>query len=176
VHWCSKLNQLVAGSAGGALTVFYDAALSTKGALLSAARGPKRVARGQAVFLPPGEAAIFAPHAGAAFKEAAGPLWVERRKGARGGGGGGGGGGGEHPVWSKQTFTDHYLKAHPEALRRNLRAEDPQAVLQSYAGRSGGFTAAYRATQPASVLAATTLEEDTDLAARALKRPRQGGP
>ena len=78
-----------------------------------------------------------------------------------------------HPALSKQTFTDAYLRAHPEVLRRNLRAEDPQAVLTSYAGRSSGFTAAYARTQPAAVLAETTLEEELD-AAGAAKRARGG--
>jgi WD40 repeat protein len=180
VAWPARLNQLICGAADGGVHVLYSPALSTKGALLFTARAARaRVAEedadGAAAV---GDGAVFAPAAAE----------NKRRRGAAGGGGGGGGARPEHappppeaaahPIFAKQTFTDAYLRAHPEVLRRNLRAEDPQAVLTGYEGRSAGFTAAYSRTQPTAVLAETTLEEELDAAAAAraaaAKRARGG--
>ena len=54
-----------------------------------------------------------------------------------------------------------------------MRAQDPQALLTSYAGKSAGFMSAYAKTQPAPLLAEKTLEEEVD-AERGAKRTRTG--
>jgi len=180
VAWAARINQILAGAADGGLHVLFSPALSTKGALLSSVRAERRRgAEDEDGAAAVGDGAVFAPGAAAEKRRRGGGGAAAAAAAAAGAGGGGGGGAPRpagappppqataHPVFSKQTFTDAYLRAHPEVLRRNLRAEDPQAVLTAYEGRSAGFTAAYSRTQPAPLLAEKTLEEELDAAAEA---------
>jgi WD40 repeat protein/pSer/pThr/pTyr-binding forkhead associated (FHA) protein len=175
LSWQSRTNQLAVGSADGSHRVLFDPKVSSKGALLAAARFGLQELGSDVIreviasdgfgFSGDGLADSNYDHIIAPFAEAP----PSRKKG------------GQpvssrpvalpakpapvptpHPALSKQTFTDHYLQSHPEVLRTNVRAQDPQALLQSYAGVSGGFTSAYAKTQPKTILAETTLEEEID--------------
>jgi len=190
VSWHPKINQVVIGYVGGAVGLLYSPEISIKGALIAVARGQgasapskssgKAAEEEQQSMVR--EGAIFAPNA---LRQYQSKEWVEMR-----GGGGGKKGkqtasgeslttaptpvptaqpGKEHPVWSKQTFTDHYLRAHPEVLTTNLRAQDPQKVLQGYAGMSAGFTSVYSSSQPKTLLAEQTLEEELERASKKSK-------
>ena len=186
VVWHAKLNQVALGCGDGGVRMLYGApgggaGVSTKGALLSSARAIKR-----STDLDFSQGAIFAPNALPLYKEAAGPLWADTRavrntalaaKEAREG---------RLPAkpssvpafltGAKRSFTDQYLRDHPPAGGGgNIREQDAQAVLQSYAGRYEGFTSAYAQSQPTAVLAGTTLESELDASRRAPKRAREDG-
>ena len=192
------LFHATASAPGGGVRLSAAAAAAARGRREGEAEGVlsgRLAEEAQGGFLP-GEDSIFAPNALPEFRSSgAGGRLLESAFPKRGGKGGRGGGaaaaaaaaaqgrvgaavgGGEdlsrsNPAFKKQGWTDHFLKAHPEILSTNLRTQDPQKVLQGYAGKSAGFTGAYAATQPKTILAETTLEEELD-AARAAKRAKR---
>ena len=179
VNWNAKINQIAVGCGDGITRILYNPTLSTAGALLSSSRAPKRItvddwaasAASEAsgiLAIVPGEAqggkklTKQQQHQQKAEHEASQiqPRKVDKSSLLDSG---------------KRTFTEHFLAV---SVKGSLREEDPQAVLQRYATTSNGggggasFTSAYRLTQPVTLLAEKTAEEEIDEieAAKAARR------
>jgi WD repeat-containing protein 70 len=176
VNWNAKINQIAVGCGDGTTRILYNPTLSTAGALLSSSRAPKRItvddwaasAASEAsgtLAIVPGESqgkklSRQQQQQQRAEQEASEiqPRKIDKSSLLDSG---------------KRTFTEHFLAVN---VKGNLREEDPQAVLQRYASSTssvgGGFTSAYKLTQPVTILAGKTAEEEIDEieAAKAARR------
>jgi WD repeat-containing protein 70 len=181
VSWNAKINQIAAGCGDGSTQVFYNPNYSNAGALLSSIRAPKRLTIDDWASSAASEASnVLAIVPGEDRGRKVSKHQVQQMKA-------------EHEASQiqphklvksslldkgKQTFTEHFLAVN---VKGNLRSEDPQAVLQRYASLGGGeggggvsssFTSAYKNTQPVTLLASKTFEEELDEieAAKAARR------
>lgn len=186
VLWHPKINQIAVGCGDGSTRVLYDPQHSEKGALLSSAKAPKK--RDMTDYLGSQTGAIYAPNVLPLYREAAGPVWAnkkgrkeedDRTRDAKNA---------KVPTKvteipeflakGRKTFTEHFMQTHKFDV--NLREQDPQKLLQAYATKGGGaagsetalFTKAYASTQPKQLLAETTLEEEIE-AAKSKKQKQQ---
>jgi hypothetical protein len=68
----------------------------------------------------------------------------------------------------QRTFTEFFMRTAGAAQQQNLREQDPAEVLRGYADRAaatqfaGVLRAAYSASDPTRILAATTAEQDEE--------------
>jgi hypothetical protein len=170
VSWNAKINQIAAGCGDGSTRVFYNPNYSNAGALLSSIRAPKRLTIDDWASSAASEASgIFAIVPGEDRGRKVSKHQLQQMKAV-------------HEASQmqphklvksslldsgKQTFTEHFLAVN---VKGSLRSEDPQAVLQRYASLGGGggggesssFTSAYKNTQPVTLLASKTFEEELD--------------
>jgi hypothetical protein len=191
VAWHAKINQIAVTCSFGCTKLLYSPSLSTKGALLSSARAPK--SRDSASdYYSVSVGTIYLPNALPMYGEDAGPLRGPTKKQrqedaqrtevrpAAGGAGPGKpldlstptpGAVPEYISHAKRTFTEYFMQhavKEGPGSERNLRAEDPQAVLMAYASKAPSssdkavFTRVYAGTQPKPMLAEKTLEEERD--------------
>lgn len=192
--WHDRINQIVAGCADGCSRVLYDPGLSRNGALISAAKAPKR--RDTADFARiEGVGHIVSVNALPLFREPIPGLSDSRKRRI----------GDLKPdtdlrdrqpsdagllaklaknpalpvadpgylMQGTRTFTAHYKQLHATG-GRSLREEDPSVVLRAFDERAkaagGILTRAYATSQPAPVLAEETIEADDERNAAEIDR------
>lgn len=164
VRWHATTNQIFCSTASGCTRVFYDPRYSKKGALLSAARAPKRE-KDPTDYAIVGE--IITPHALPLFKKdnsmkkrnlerkeaalahvPARPVTVDAPK---------------KDVNTSFFFTKYVMEGKTKS---DLRSEDPREALLKYNDITTKdpiyFGGAYGKTQPKSVLAEQTYEEEEE--------------
>jgi WD40 repeat protein len=185
VLWQGNTNQIFVSMSSGAIKSFYDPSVSTKGVLLSVNKAPPRSKSNSAVDFSNGcVGEIYTPHALPMFKDD----FASKMKGQ-----------GEKSVASKARAPDNshllaksaqqqQLAAVPVVSQvtkyivsghkvENLRAEDPREALLKMAEKAkdgmymGG---AYGKTQPTTILAAKTIEQEQEEQERETKRQRKG--
>ena len=193
--WHERINQIAVGCADGCTRVLYDPTLSRNGALISAAKAPRR--RDTADFARiEGVGHIVTVNALPQFREPIPGLSESRKRRI-----------GDlkpdtdlrerqpsdagllaklaknpalpvaDPAYLTQgtrTFTAHYKQLHATG-GRSLREEDPSEVLRGFDERAraaGGALAAraYAASQPTPVLAEETIEADDERNAAEIDR------
>eukprot|EP01099_Mayorella_cantabrigiensis_P007293 TRINITY_DN641_c0_g1_i1.p1 TRINITY_DN641_c0_g1~~TRINITY_DN641_c0_g1_i1.p1 ORF type:complete len:347 (+),score=91.62 TRINITY_DN641_c0_g1_i1:128-1168(+) len=159
LKWHPKLNQLIVGCSDSRLLVYYDPALSTKGALLSVVREKRKPDPND--FVP--QRAIHNPHALPLFKAL--PSSKRQREKAR-----------KDPIKSKKpdlpvqgpgyngqlgsTLTQHLMKT---LIKKNDRNEDPREAILKYAQeaeKNPFWFKAYQKTQPQQIFDYEALEAE----------------
>ncbi|CAJ0761970.1 6948_t:CDS:10 [Entrophospora sp. SA101] len=129
--WHSKINQIFTGSSDGSVNVFYDHGISTRGAKLCAAKGPKKRAIDDCEINRP----IITPHALSAFRDDRPKSTKRKREKLR-----------KDPVASKRpdlpvsgpgkggkigsSLTQHIMK---ELIKDTTRDVDPREALLKFA-------------------------------------------
>jgi WD repeat-containing protein 70 len=181
--WHERINQVFAGCSDGATHVLYDPELSRNGALMSASKAPKRRDAGDFARIE-GVGHIVTVNSLPLFREAIPGLSDSRKRriadlkpdtDLR-----------DHQPYDAgllaklranpalpvdeptylqkgtRTFTQHYVQTLTKG--RNLREEDPSAVLREYDERAraagSALTRAYAVSQPKAVLADETVEQE----------------
>jgi hypothetical protein len=172
--WHPRINQLAAGCGDGVTRVLYDPSLSTKGALLSTARGTARRARGadDTVSVSAAGMDVLLPNALPMYRD---PRLPKKRRFEEPGAAAGAprkqpsipADQPEFLTKGTRTFTQYYMQNVGIAGRTNIRTQDPTEVLRGYADKAAaerGAVLGALATGPAAapVLAAKTLEQEEE--------------
>ncbi|RIB30186.1 WD40-repeat-containing domain protein [Gigaspora rosea] len=164
VLWHSRINQIVTGSADGLVHVFYDPAISVRGAKLCVVKEPKRRAIDDYEINRP----IIAPHSLSMFRDDRPKSTKRKREKLR-----------KDPVASRRpdlpvngpgkggkigsSLTQHIMK---ELIKDTTRDEDPREALLKFAEISKSdpqwIGNAYQETQPKPILADTTGEDEEE--------------
>ncbi|XP_064465742.1 WD repeat-containing protein 70-like [Ornithodoros turicata] len=177
VAWHPRLNQILVALANGSLNVHYDPDKSKHGALLCAARVPRRRPRTDAI-LPPTQSQVLTPHALPLFREERPRSTKKRLEKARkdpllsrrpdlpvtGPGQGG-------RIASAGNTLSSYIVRNLGVTKRVDDNVDPREAILKYAKEAAEnpywVTPAYASTQPKPVFQATTEDAEPDA-----KRPK----
>ncbi|CAG8770728.1 13583_t:CDS:10, partial [Dentiscutata erythropus] len=164
VLWHSRINQIVTGSADGLVHVFYDPAISVRGAKLCVVKEPKKRAIDDYEINRP----IIAPHSLSMFRDDRPKSTKRKREKLR-----------KDPVASRRpdlpvngpgkggkigsSLTQHIMK---ELIKDTTRDEDPREALLKFAEISNDdpqwIGNAYKQTQPKAILADSTGEDEEE--------------
>lgn len=178
VHWHHKINQIMVGCGDAATRVLYDPRYSSKGALLSTARAPKKRDE-MDTFSLTAVGKIYTPHALPMFREE--PIAGQKRrfgdtKGDKAPGVAPAGVAAkpELPTAADPDFIHAYAKTFTQYFVQNsmgssnIREQDPTEILRGYAEKGATeatqLRAAYATTQPKPILAERTIEEEEEQA------------